>query len=283
MNPYIKYYPMCEPTLKPWLPVMLVAAGEECVTTSDYRWHGLERGPEPRLIWQYGVRGEGCLERRGERYRLKPGQAMLLPIPDDHCYWLPSGSAGLEIYYMQLMGEEARRIGESLVDHYGPVFDVSPESRIARSGWNIVERSRDRSFRSNYDVSLACYGFLMALCDWLAGTGGSGKHSVMMDRIERMLLTEFGPGKPEPTVEALRKCAGYSALYFERVFKQETGMSPTAFLQQRRVTRACELLRNTTLSIKEIASLCGFYDCALFCRRFKAAMKLTPSQYRGRN
>ena len=283
MKPYIKYYPICEPSLKSLLPVMLVAAGEECVTTSEYCWRGMERGPEPRLIWQYGIRGEGELERKGERYRLKPGQAMLLPLPDEHCYRLPPDSDGWEIYYFQLMGEEARRLGESLVERYRPVFEVTPESRVGRGGWNIVEHCRDRAFRSNYEVSQCVYCFLMTLCEWLAGNGGSGRHSVMMDRIERLLLTEFGPGRPEPTVETLRQSSGYSSLYFERIFKRETGMSPTAFLQQRRINRACELLRNTTFSIKEISSICGFYDSAFFCRRFKAAMKLTPSEYRAKN
>lgn len=43
---------------------------------------------------------------------------------------------------------------------------------------------------------------------------------------------------------------------------------------------ACDLLRNSTLSVSKVAALCGFSDPAYFHRRFKGRFASTPLEYR---
>jgi transcriptional regulator GlxA family with amidase domain len=47
-----------------------------------------------------------------------------------------------------------------------------------------------------------------------------------------------------------------------------------------RVARASDLLRETGLRPSEIAAQTGFYDASDFSRKFKSAMKLSPTEYR---
>jgi len=63
-------------------------------------------------------------------------------------------------------------------------------------------------------------------------------------------------------------------------FKALTGISPSKYILQLRIASACDLLRNTDMSVKEIAGLCGYRDPYFFSRAFKAYMGVSPKGYR---
>lgn len=65
-----------------------------------------------------------------------------------------------------------------------------------------------------------------------------------------------------------------------RRFKQTVGLSPLAYLTQRRIQAAAWLLRTTTLPVNEIALQCGFNQQSHFNRKFKQAMRQSPTDYR---
>ncbi len=72
---------------------------------------------------------------------------------------------------------------------------------------------------------------------------------------------------------------GLSPCHLQRVFKEETGLSPHAFLTYRRARRAKDLIQAGT-PIAEAAVAAGFADQAHLTRRFKAVFGFTPGQYR---
>ncbi|PYY13523.1 MAG: hypothetical protein DMG61_13110, partial [Acidobacteria bacterium] len=53
------------------------------------------------------------------------------------------------------------------------------------------------------------------------------------------------------------------------------------YLNSIRMNRAKFMLRNYSLTLKEIAANCGYNDIAYFCRMFKKMNNETPTQYRG--
>ena len=76
----------------------------------------------------------------------------------------------------------------------------------------------------------------------------------------------------------------YNKSYLGRLFKQETGMSIASYLHSVRLERAKALLLHTRLPVIEIAARCGFSEVAYFNRVFKAAEKMTPTEFRqGKN
>ncbi len=279
MKQYIKYYSFSDTLEEGFPPLSIVAAGEECAVSGSYRWNGMERGPEPRLIWQYTLAGEGAIERNGTVSKVLPGQVMLAALPDRHCYFLPPWSDGWEFYYFQLIGSSVAKIGAGLVEKYGSVLTVPSGSRMETASLRLFNRCRSRTFRSRWDMLLASYEFIAVLGEWLSDSepdaGGE-----LRRRIRRLFDTAYSSGGLLPSLEDMLKCSGYSKQYFERMFKRETGKTPTAFLQEARLNRACDLLRNTRMTVKEITIVCGFYDAACFCRRFREKVGITPLAYR---
>ena len=63
-------------------------------------------------------------------------------------------------------------------------------------------------------------------------------------------------------------------------FKKHTGQSVNRYLVQMRLGMAATLLRDTQLSLEEIAERTGFSDISYFSKVFKKEIKITPSEYR---
>ena len=81
-------------------------------------------------------------------------------------------------------------------------------------------------------------------------------------------------------LEDICEAAQLSPSYLIRAFKQHYGMTPHAFLINRRIQFARDRLRNGRL-IADVALEAGFADQAHFQRVFKQHLAATPGQYRG--
>ena len=81
-------------------------------------------------------------------------------------------------------------------------------------------------------------------------------------------------------VEALEQQSGLASRTFNRRFKQATGLTPVAYVQQIRVDRAKTLLETGDLPIDQISWRVGYEDIAFFRRLFKRLTQLRPTEYR---
>ena len=66
--------------------------------------------------------------------------------------------------------------------------------------------------------------------------------------------------------------------YLRKLFSQYLNLSPVDYLNQIRINKAIELLRNTEMSIKEVCFACGFQSPQYFSRLFKQQMGITPRE-----
>ncbi|MDG3007108.1 helix-turn-helix domain-containing protein [Paludisphaera mucosa] len=78
----------------------------------------------------------------------------------------------------------------------------------------------------------------------------------------------------------LADLAGLSPNYFLNAFKKATGKTPHRFLTEKRVAKACDLLRNPQTSIVGVALAVGFSSQSHFTTVFGRFMKTTPAAYR---
>lgn len=83
-------------------------------------------------------------------------------------------------------------------------------------------------------------------------------------------------------LESTAKECHFSKYYFLHKLKELTGMTFTQFLNAFRLEKAENLLRNTNISITEIALKCGFSNLRGFNRTFKNNFGTTPSKYRNK-
>ena len=74
-----------------------------------------------------------------------------------------------------------------------------------------------------------------------------------------------------------------SESHLQHLFKQRTGIRLGHLLNQQRLARAADLLANTDMSIKEVASAVGYEHTSSFTRAFLRRFETAPSQYRRQN
>lgn len=91
---------------------------------------------------------------------------------------------------------------------------------------------------------------------------------------------EKNMGNVDITVDDLMNATGMSRSSLNRKMHELFNLSPKDFLQEARIKHACSLLKQTDLSVKEIAYACGFSNPHYFATSFKTSCGLTPSVYR---
>ncbi|MBV9077623.1 MAG: AraC family transcriptional regulator [Methylobacteriaceae bacterium] len=84
----------------------------------------------------------------------------------------------------------------------------------------------------------------------------------------------------EVELAALAQVAGVSRPHLIRAFRREVGLTPHAYLVDRRFREAARLLGRGEAP-GEVAAACGFCDQSHLNRVFKARMAVTPGAYRG--
>ena len=82
------------------------------------------------------------------------------------------------------------------------------------------------------------------------------------------------------TIEELAKVAKLSRSVFIKKFKEICGLPPLEYITKQRIESAEQMLKNTKLSILDIAFKCGFYDTSHFAKNFIKKNGVSPSKYR---
>ena len=72
----------------------------------------------------------------------------------------------------------------------------------------------------------------------------------------------------------------YSDAYFCKLFKQCFKVNFSAYLNEYRVKKAQQLIRDSRLSLKDVGTAVGYADANYFTRVFKRLTGQTPSEYR---
>ncbi len=133
----------------------------------------------------------------------------------------------------------------------------------------------------------------------------NGPHFLMADIMLLRILAEITPAasptrnppdEPMPVARAIQyvdahfhepisaavvcDALEYSSDYLGSLFHRSQGKTLSEFMQERRVAEARFLLRESVLSIKQVARQCGFTDVGYFSRVFQKVQGSTPSGYR---
>lgn len=89
---------------------------------------------------------------------------------------------------------------------------------------------------------------------------------------------------PEPiSIGELAESLGLNRIYFCRIFKAQTGLSPQEYLVSLRLEKAAELLLTGELTQKEIAAHIGYPDVYSFSRMFRRRYGLAPGLWAAAN
>jgi AraC family transcriptional regulator len=84
----------------------------------------------------------------------------------------------------------------------------------------------------------------------------------------------------EFSLERLAERAGLSRFHFQRLFKSATSVSPSRYHINLRMSEARRLLRETKMSVVDVALEVGYTNPSHFAQLFRREIGLSPSDYR---
>ena len=192
-------------------------------------------------------------------------------------YTVPVQSGGVSVYRLAFSGKLAEAIvtSGSEFEDIG-IFYLSEPSRARR----ILSEFFDDHSLTGIDVSMFAAGNLLKL---LSLDRGAEKRDLRScSRYTRIILEYIQKKYSDPISEAqLAGLVNLSTNYMHKVFLSDMKTTPIYYLNYYRIRVSKDLLRDTDLSISEIADMVGISGSNYFCRVFRKYNDgISPSRYR---
>lgn len=150
----------------------------------------------------------------------------------------------------------------------------------------LMERLRDELMRPQASPLLV-QGIAQAVAVHLARNyGGTGEEthsaSPSLPGYKLRQITDWMSehAAEDFDLERLAAQAGLSKFHFHRLFKSATGVSPSLYQTNLRMSEARRLLRETKMSVVDVALEVGYGNPSHFARLFRRETGLSPSDYR---
>lgn len=181
----------------------------------------------------------------------------------------PVRAAGSDRLVVQLLADLLQRVNARLHGHPG----MEQAYRLNRLA--IIEQ-----IASSADAATACERFLPYLNRLLAPLeqGPPPVHPIV-ERSRSHIDLNY---RRRLSLSAVANSLGVSANYLSRLFRRETGMTLTAYIQRTRLDHAMLLLADRSQSLSEIAYRVGYQNYRDFYRNLVKYERVSPRQVRRR-
>ncbi|HEY9290626.1 MAG TPA: helix-turn-helix domain-containing protein [Microlunatus sp.] len=261
------------------IPVYIrITAGHftEGTDYSTYRSHGTDDWLLIHTLAGVGRFGTG----EGVDHRAEPGQTTLITPGVRHDYRTDRDAGHWEFYYAHFA---ARGDWRSLLEwpQLSPgLHQLSLDGDVRRQ----VETNLADAVRWSH--SLLRHGGLLGLnrleaallwCD----LANPLTHPID-DRVRQVVDTVERDPQQQWTLQTLASVAGLSPSRISHLFRDQLGLSPMEFVEQRRMQLAAQLLDLTARPVGAVAAEVGYHDPLYFSARFRRRFAMSPSGYRQR-
>ena len=249
------------------LPVYIRTASREILCDGCSQWR---RNSDVFAI-EMILSGECVFEQFGRRYKVKPEEIYLIQPDADN-----------EIRYEQGVTEKIYvSISGPLLNgflHAGKLTEISwlkpAKPKFFREIMEeAIHQLTERGEQFQSTISLLAYQLLLELWKEQNALNYPPDLSRILGHFDRMVAHPI-------SVNKLAADYGMSRAGLFRMFSRYLQTSPIRYLSNRRLELAAELLRNSSLRIKEIADRTGFRRARYFSGEFRKKYNLTPREYR---
>lgn len=164
-------------------------------------------------------------------------------------------------------------------DMHDPEF---ARGRLNRFLWNFIAMSSHTEDNSaSLRVNDARIDFMrdsiVRIIERVMGASTAGDSASPMTELIRRI--DENPGA-DMSIDFAAAEIGFSRSHFCRLFRQQTGMSFTKYVNRQRIRRAQELLSKTSLSLGEVADIVGISNVWYFKKLFEKETGATVDDWR---
>lgn len=217
----------------------------------------------------------------GTRVTARAGTCIIYAPGTPH--WYTGGTRSFTHDWFHFLGPEAERLIDACGVHTDELLYPHATAFVTDIVRAICLEMIQRQPCWDQAVSSHVADLLVRLTRSLAGEARSGRgtqRALVRHRVGDVRLALLGAPEERWTVEEMASRAYLSRARFSALYKEYFGTSPMEDVIGMRLQKACWLIENSSLSIKEIARRVGFDDAAYFNRLFRRRMGVTPGKHR---
>lgn len=218
----------------------------------------------------YVHKGSGTYRVRGQEYNLKAHDVFLI-YPDEITYYIASEDDPWEYSWVEFSGTAVA----SLLSATGFTADRPVMYSVKKAEEHIYTLSQSES-TNPYDIVGLLYRFLGAL------VVDKPKNGSMADEYVKAAVSYIHTFYyiANINVEEISAYVGIDRSYLYRLFKEKMGMSPKKYIMEYKLKTAAKLLKETNLSVGQVALSTGFDDQLYFSTAFRNYYGVAPTKYR---
>ena len=227
----------------------------------------------------YIANGQGEFESEGvQKTVVNAGTAFLL-FPGEWHRYKPSAETGWEEFWVGYKGHYAEYLmRQDCFKPSAPFVLAGQKTELINVFTKLIEIVKYEGV-AHYQLAACLITQLLGLTyasAIMSDTDRQAKNTLIHTARFKMHETSY---KPIDLI-ALARELNVSYPLFRKSFKEIVGISPGQYHLNIRIEKACRLLKETTLSIKEVSSQLGFETAFYFSRIFKTKKGVSPTQYR---
>ncbi|TCP12488.1 AraC family transcriptional regulator [Crenobacter luteus] len=226
----------------------------------------------------FGIVRRGLAEQRGA-----PDKLCILPA-EHESYWQINGR--IRFLHLYFTPEQFGALAVTMLDREPRELALN-----------------DRTYMD--DARLAALCRRLAALDWRDADGRLTGNALGHEALAHLMLTQTGRRRPlvvkgglapaqrrrvrelvearldsALTVAELAAELALSEYHFARMFRASFGLPPHAWIMRRRLERAREALARPDAPLADVAAACGYASASHLANRFRAALGVTPGDYR---
>jgi len=223
----------------------------------------------------YAAQGKGWLETGKRKSRVHPSQYLVIPKNTRFRCW-PDPQAPWRIYTVQFSGKLADDIFSYLGNSMKPHTIPPLVGRNAQFDDILHHLDLMNNIENLLYANFRFYSFLGTFRLSVFNYMKKGADNIIEQCIQLMKQRLDQP----LTLAELSKEMHLSPSYLSALFKEKTRYSPIQLFTSLRMQQASQLLKETQLTVKEIAGEMGYADAYTFSRAFKLVMGVAPKNFR---
>jgi len=247
-----------------------------CVLPHPFTTHNKSGRKDYYLL--YMCKGMMSVLVNGEMKDICAGQFIIF-FPGCEYKYIGQGDEGVIYYWVHFTGYGADKLLENCKLYGNNIFSAGFNKQVI----HVFNNMFTEFILRDYCFEIAAASHLISICINLGRSVSNlvtGRDIANRDRIQASIKFIHKNFNSNISLKQLAAIEHLSISRYRTIFKQCTGFSPKNYIIALRVKRACELIMQTDLSLKEIAESVGYQDQLYFSRVFKACTGIMASRYK---